>query len=198
MKPAIAACVSILCVALPVAGHACASLSEQLSFYHREIPTTRELFANPVLRVNAGGIWRVSPTTDIRVSVDLNAGALIGWPHDGPKGSSAWLLPEVGYSWHGTADGHNTHLGLVGVGAGYGDFNSALVLYTPRFVAGTMAGATSIGFRHGISVHVLMTLLSLELSHQVLSTAGQVSQEVLLSLGLNVLGPFPLYRWLAH
>ncbi len=198
MKPALAACLSSLVVALPISSRACGSLGEMLAVPLIPEPSTRELFANPLLRLNLGGSWLVGQgqAPSGQFEFDLNGGAILGWPHQGGEENSMWLLPEVGYSWRPAMDGQNANLGLFGLGIGYGCFSTAIVVYTPRFVAGTFGQDTSLGFRHGISVHILWSAFSLELSHQVMSASSQLSHEILLTLGINPLGPLPVYRFL--
>lgn len=146
----------------------------------------RALYALPILRVNLGGAFLLTPATETHFALDVHGGALIGWPNgQGLFGRpSAWLFPEAGYSLRLNSDGASTHLGTLGLGAGYGVL-AAMVVYTPRFVVGKTGDETTIGFRQGISGHLLLTLLSLELSHQVLSTANVISHELLFTVGLN-------------
>lgn len=98
------------------------------------------------------------------------------------------LVPELGYSF--TSQGPlSTHLARVGVGVGYGNI-WASVTYAPRLVFGTRSGGelpgTALGLRHGIVAHLLLDMLGVDLSHQVLSTGGQIENDLRAMLSINV------------
>lgn len=196
MKRLLLAC--LVAVTWPASGEACGTMAEMVHFGSPLPDEHRELFANPVLRLNVGGSWPPSSALGLQAAFNVSGGALIGWPDARLNISSAWLLPELGYSWRPTVDGRGEHLGRLGMGAGYGRFGSALFLYTPRFVAGAASGTAAVGFQHSLALYTLTTFLSLELSHQVLSLSDQLRHEILLSVGMNILGPLPLFRLLAH
>ena len=68
---------------------------------------------------------------------------------------------------------------VLGIGAGYGNPLLAFT-YGPRLIA----GGDGVGVRHGLMVHTLYDLLSLEVSHQV-SFGAPTRQEVRLMIGVN-------------
>jgi hypothetical protein len=194
---------ALLGLAAPASSEACGTIIGALRFTSAPAePTARALWANPTLRVNVGGAQLFAPGPETHVAVDLTAGAFIGWPIEGSiiatrEKPGVWLVPEVSYSHRATSADAEVHLALLGVGVGYGTFDLANLVYAPRFVAGRIGDQTTLGFRHGLSGHFAMTLFSVELSHQLLSTSGVLSQELLFSVGLNPLGLTPIVRWLA-
>lgn len=172
------------------------TLAEMLRFGSREDPPPlRERFVTPVLQVNFGALFSLPVSASPPLFFQLRGGALIGWPHKKEDSASAWLLPEVGYS-HLAEQGGAAHLASLGVGAGYGRFGLAFLLYSPRFVVGQVGSDAAIGFRHGLIGYLFLSILSLELSHQVLSTGGMRRHDLLLSVGFNPLGVTPLARYL--
>ena len=79
------------------------------------------------------------------------------------------------------------HLGTLGLGVGYGNLLLATVAYTPRLCVGAAAGETAVGLRHGLSVHFIGMLLSLELAHQLLHySSGVLANELQLTVGANL------------
>src|SRR5262249_35802782 len=99
-----------------------------------------------------------------------------------------WMFPEVGYSFRNSGQGDVMHLSSLGFGIGYGGA-PILGLYTPRFVVGKFGTNTAVAFRHGISGRFLATLLSVELSHQMVSAAGELTHELSLTVGINAGAP---------
>ena len=98
-------------------------------------PPVRERFVSPVLQVNFGALFPVPTAASPPLFFQIRGGVLIGWPHKKEDTASAWLLPEVGYS-HFAEPGMSAHLASLGIGAGYGRFGLAFLLYSPRFVVG--------------------------------------------------------------
>lgn len=111
-----------------------------------------------------------------------------------PRQSSADYLankgfvhPELGYSYQDTGQ----HLFSVGGYAGFGH----LFLYGSygvRFLIGRQSEETALGLRHGMGLHALHDLLTLEVSHQPLWVGGAVQHDVIVWLGLNPLQFFNL------
>ena len=71
-------------------------------------------------------------------------------------------------------------------GVGYGVLTLAIVSYTPRFTVGSSDGQTALGFRHSVAGHFLLSVIYLELSHEVLRAGAITSHDIQLSAGLNV------------
>ena len=129
---------------------------------------------------------RVSGALDLALSVPLTFETRLG-AGDGLN-NIAFLSPELGYSYQDSGQ----HLFTVGAHAGYGH----LFLhgsYSLRFVAGRQSDQTGLGLRHGIGVHAIYDVLSLEVNHQPLWVAGQAQHDVILWLGCNLLQIVNLY-----
>lgn len=93
----------------------------------------------------------------------------------------AFLSPELGYSYQDTGQ----HLFTVGAHGGFGHM-LLYGAYSVRFVVGRQSDQTALGLRHGIGVHALYDVLSLEVNHQPLWIAGQAQHDVILWLGFNL------------
>lgn len=93
-----------------------------------------------------------------------------------------FLNPELGYSYQDSGQ----HLSAVGAHTGFGPpfiYGS----YSVRFLAGRQSDQTALGLRHGIGVHAIYDVLSLEVNHQPLWVAGAAQRDVVLWVGLNLL-----------
>lgn len=146
------------------------------------------LFAVPVVRPNVGGSWVVNDGSEPGVAFHAPVGAMLGWSGSGLGrllDSTPFLLPEIGYELRSTTN-HRSDVFSAGFGVGYGIFAFAIVSYTPRFLVGRSDGQTAVGFRHSIAGHFLLSVVYLELSHQVLRAGGVTNQDIQLCGGLNL------------
>lgn len=159
-------------------------------------PSAEDLYVQPTLRARLGPAFSLGssqpPAPMDGLSVGVELGGAIGWPGQGLADRlfepSLWLLPELGYAYRSDdAGGPPLHLGTLGLGVGYGNLLLATVAYTPRLCVGAAAGETAVGLRHGLSVHFIGMLLSLELAHQLLHySSGVLANELQLTVGANL------------
>jgi hypothetical protein len=134
----------------------------------------------PVVQLDLGPAIHVGGGNQVTLAIDVTVGAALGRKVlDRVLFGEIWAFPEVGY----TYDSFGSHLFFAGCGVGYGGALISLA-YTPRFVAGETLGATSLGFRHGLSLHVLFDIFSAELGHEVL-VAGPTMHDVRIMFGFN-------------
>jgi hypothetical protein len=159
-------------------------------------PPPSRRYVLPILRPSAGPLWLFNPnrlpgqpaSTQSGLAVHVIAGAMIGWPGPGIErffSPSLWLIPELGYDYRSIA-GRGGHLGSLGLGLGYGNLLFLTGSYSARFVAGLIENQTAFGLRHGLALHFIGMLFSLEVSHQLLYAAGYTSHELQLIVGLNL------------
>ncbi|HNI60678.1 MAG TPA: hypothetical protein PKI49_13870 [Pseudomonadota bacterium] len=145
-------------------------------------------FAVPVLRPSAGASWIVSGEREDGFALHVPVGALVGWAPNGLArlfDRTPFLLPELGYELRVTKN-HRSDAFSAGLGVGYGVLTLAIVSYTPRFTVGSSDGQTALGFRHSVAGHFLLSVIYLELSHEVLRAGAITSHDIQLSAGLNV------------
>jgi hypothetical protein len=141
----------------------------------------KESWNLPVVQLDLGPAIHIAhPGNQVTLAVDLTLGAALGRKVlDRVLFGEIWAFPEIGY----TYDSFGSHLFFAGCGVAYGGALISLA-YTPRFVAGETLGATSLGFRHGLSLHVLFDIFSAEIGHEVL-VAGRTMHDVRIMFGFN-------------
>ena len=145
-------------------------------------------FVVPTLRPNAGLFALLNDDKERGVAFHLPVGIAIGWTSSGIGRlieRTPWLLPELSYELR-TSGHHSSHAISLGCGFGYGVLPPIIGTYTPRIVVGSADGQAAFGFRHGFGVHILMSALSFELSHQVLRTSALTTHEIQFTAGLNL------------
>lgn len=146
------------------------------------------VFAVPTLRPSIGALWMLTDDRQNGLAFHMSVGAQIGSSGSGLGrlvGTIPWLLPELAYELRST-DRHRSDAFSAGLGVGYGMLLIAVASYTPRFLVGKTDGATSIGFRHSIAGHFLMSAIYLELAHEVRRASGLTSHDIQFSAGLNI------------
>lgn len=114
-------------------------------------------------------------------ALDLAAGYPFFWRSE-TSARLVGLYPELSYTYQVS----ERHLFTAGGYVGLGTFN-VLGSYGARFVAGTDHGQAALGVRHGLGLHLLLDMLSLEVAHQPLWIGGQVQHDLLVFVGLNPL-----------
>jgi hypothetical protein len=141
----------------------------------------KESWNLPVVQLDLGPAIHVADKgNQVTLAIDVTLGAALGRKVlDRVLFGEIWVFPEIGY----TYDSFGSHLFFAGCGVGYGGALISLA-YTPRFVAGETLGATSLGFRHGLSLHVLFDIFSAELGHEVL-VAGPTMHDIRIMFGFN-------------
>ena len=152
-----------------------------------------QAFVIPTLRPNIGVVSMGTGDRETGVALHLPIGAQIGWSKGGLArvfGPTPWVFPEVAYELRRT-DHHRRDTFSAGLGFGYGVLLSAMVSYTPRIVVGSTSGTTSVGFRHSLGGHFIMSVICLELSHEVSRVHQITGHDVQFTVGLNF-GPLLL------
>ena len=149
----------------------------------------------PTVRIALGPSWMRSPrASEPGLALDVDLGAALGWTGSGAArlfANTLWLRPEFGYGLRYSSDTPQLtgHLATAGLGLGFGNLLFASVAYTPRLVVGVVGGLGSrevaLGLRHGISGSFLASLFYAELSHQMLTCAGQTTHELRFVVGMN-------------
>lgn len=155
---------------------------------HKACAQGRSRSVFPTARFDLGPLFLVTGVADRGFVAHISAGAGIGWPGYGIEryfSPSLWLYPEVSYEYRDVSQ-QAGHTASAGVGIGWGNLIWGNLGYTPRIVAGVVGEDAAVGFRHGLYVRLFMTLLNLELSHQLLSAGGSLSHELQVTAGLNL------------
>lgn len=160
----------------------------------RERIRTRRWMTLPVLRlaVGVGGDVPSHPEQTQDVVLTLHAGMqLIG---EARRMRGLLLEPELGYSLRRAPLG-DEHLFNIGLGLGYSYEGFITIAYMPYFIVGSGAYFSPLpdrrveyGLRHGLLVGVLYSLLTAELSHQVLlpSAGAPLAQDLRLLIGIDI------------
>ncbi len=147
-----------------------------------------DVFAVPTLRPNIGALSTLLPASETGLALHVPVGAQIGWADNALGrlfGATPWLFPELAYELRST-EHTRSHAFSAGLGVGYGLLALAMVSYTPRFLVGTTNGETSWAFRHSIGGHFLMSVIYVEISHEVRRVSASQSHELQFTVGLNV------------
>ncbi len=137
----------------------------------------------PSARVGVGPALRLGPGDERapRLAFDATAGAIYANRTGGVFKADVLLGLEAGYAY----DGLRTHALAIAPMVGYGA-PLAFLAYQPRLLVGGAGGATAIGMRNGLALHLLLALGSVEVSHQLVSCAGERTQSVQLTLSVNL------------
>ena len=89
------------------------------------------------------------------------------------------MSAEVGYAY----DGATEHAFQLVPGIGYGH-PLAFVSYHPHLLIGSAYDQTSFGLRNGLTMHLLVDMVSLEIAEQFVSAAG-AHHDVRVMFGVN-------------
>ena len=192
-----AVAVPVTCILLAALGGpgAAAAAPEASEASASPAPREEAVTLAPTVRLAIGPSFVLSPgASEPGLALDVDLGAALGWTGVGAArlfANTLWLRPEFGYGlrYRSDAPQHTGHLATVGLGLGFGNLLFASVAYTPRLVVGVVGGLDSrevaLGLRHGISGSFLASLFYAELSHQVLTSAGQTTHELRFVVGMN-------------
>jgi hypothetical protein len=133
----------------------------------------------PALRIGFGPSVHLSPAADkgTEFAFDATVGGSVWKPLK--KRAGLVMGAEAGYAHDANYDAFNFALGI---GAGH---PLAYVAYHPHLLAGSASGATMIGMRNGIAMHVLWDMGSLEIAHEMTRYSDAWHQAVKFMFAVN-------------
>ena len=136
----------------------------------------------PSVHLGLGPAFHIEPRDEraTQLGFDATAGVLYTDRKAGVFDTNVFLGLEAGYAY----DGLGMHALAVTPTVGYG-VPLAFLAYQPRLLVGDVDGATAIGMRNGLAMHLFLALGSLEIGHQFVSFEGELHHSLQLTFAVN-------------